>query len=92
MLEAELAGESKGDADTELATVEGEDSAVMFLFSWGCWGRAVVVAMVERMGGEAGRGQLAARSYKVMGEGRGLANEGRSGVHTEATQVVEWPK
>lgn len=42
MLEAEPAGESKGEAETELAV----ESAVMFLFSTGCWARAVEVAMV----------------------------------------------
>lgn len=41
-MEAEPAGESKGEAETELAV----ESAVMFLFSTGCWARAVEVAMV----------------------------------------------
>ena len=54
-MEAELAGESNG----ELATVEGAESAVMFLRRLGCWERAVVVAMIAR------------RRMQWQGEGEG---------------------
>jgi uncharacterized protein (DUF779 family) len=43
VLEADCAGESKGEL---LARVEAAESEVMFLLSAGCCGRAVVVAIV----------------------------------------------
>lgn len=45
MLDADWAGESMGDAETELATVEGDESVGMFLLVAGLLERAVVVAM-----------------------------------------------